>query len=79
MLFAIGGRWIVRAASKTPEAPTLNFYRNFAFEIGAVPPANFVSLRDKMVAQKASTMFSSDSPHFSDHFHLLLSTVVMYN
>ncbi|PLW57141.1 hypothetical protein PCANC_01880 [Puccinia coronata f. sp. avenae] len=42
MLFSIGGRnWIVRAAAKTPKAPTLNFYRNFAFEIGAVPPANF--------------------------------------
>jgi hypothetical protein len=37
------------------------------------------SLRDNMVAQKAATMFSSDSPHFSDHFHLLLSIVVMYN
>ncbi|PLW05375.1 hypothetical protein PCANC_27662 [Puccinia coronata f. sp. avenae] len=39
-LFAIGSRWIVRAAAKTPEAPTLNFNRNFAFEIGAVPLAN---------------------------------------
>jgi hypothetical protein len=39
-LFAIGGRWIFRAAAKTPEAPTLNFNRNFAFEIGAVPLAN---------------------------------------
>jgi hypothetical protein len=38
-----------------------------------------VSLGNNMVAQKASTMFSSDSPHFSDHFHLLLSIVVMYN
>jgi hypothetical protein len=38
-----------------------------------------VSLRDNMVAQKASTIFSSDSPNFSDHFHLLLSIVVMYN
>jgi hypothetical protein len=38
-----------------------------------------ISLRENIVAQKASTMFSSDSPHFSDHFHLLLSIVVMYN
>jgi hypothetical protein len=24
-------------------------------------------------------IFSPDSPHFSDHFHLLLSIVVIYN
>jgi hypothetical protein len=38
-----------------------------------------VSLRDKTIAQKASIMFSPYSPHFSDHFHLLLFIVVMCN
>jgi hypothetical protein len=40
---------------------------------------NVVSLRDNIVAQKASTMSSSDPPYSPDHFHLLLSIVVMYN
>jgi hypothetical protein len=39
----------------------------------------YVSLRDNTVAQKALTFSSPDSPHFSDHFHLLLSIFVMYN
>jgi hypothetical protein len=35
-----------------------------------------LKVRENIVAQQASTMFSPDSP---DHFHLLLSIVVMYN
>jgi hypothetical protein len=33
-VYAVAGRWIVRSAAEHPEAPTLHFDRNFAFELG---------------------------------------------
>ncbi|PLW36705.1 hypothetical protein PCASD_08707 [Puccinia coronata f. sp. avenae] len=77
-VYAIGGRWIVRATAESAEAPTLNFNYNYAFAIRPFPTLNLpFSLRHFVVgfgqAQWRGKIPNPQSPHLPNNLCFIMN------